>query len=238
AANYGTGNVVVLPVTAGDFGEVSSEIQHGGRGPNESRQEGPHAHCALFTRDNRFVVAADLGIDRILVYGFDEVGGRLTYQTWVATLPGAGPRHVAFHPNAPVMFGVNELDNALVAYDFDRNTGELRVRQAVSTVPPEAGESTAAGIQVSASGRHVYVSNRGDDSIAVFGFEDGTLARTAVRSCGGVWPRSIALTSEHLLVANRRSNEVVALPLTENGSDLGDPVASVTIEEPAHVLIG
>ncbi|NNF70092.1 MAG: lactonase family protein, partial [Acidimicrobiia bacterium] len=128
AANYGTGNVVVLPVTAGDFGEVSSEVQHGGRGPNESRQEGPHAHCALFSPGGRFVVAADLGIDRILVYGFDEVGGRLTYQTGVATLPGAGPRHVAFHPNAPVMFGVNELDNALVVYDFDRDTGGLRVR--------------------------------------------------------------------------------------------------------------
>jgi len=232
-SNYGSGTVGVLPIlTDGMLGEMTDLIQQHGSGPDPERQEGPHAHSATFAPEHRFVVVADLGIDALLVYEFDPSAGRLHTHTHTATRPGAGPRHMAFHPNGQHVYVANELDNTVAVYDYDAANGSLRERQIVDTLPPSMPESIVADIHVSPSGDRVYVSNRGHDSVAVFAVEaDGRLARVAIRSCGGRWPRNFAIEpcNRFLLVANQQSDEVVVLPVRGDSEALGAPVASVAL---------
>ncbi len=239
-SNYGTGSVVVLPIHAdGSLGDVTSHLQHDGRGPHPERQEGPHAHAAIFTPDGRFVIAADLGIDRLLVSAFDPDAGTLRPHGEVATRPGAGPRHLAFHPSGSHLLVVNELDNTVTLYDWDGTGGRLREVSTLPTLEPGAPENLAADIRVAPDGRHLYVSNRGDDSIAVFAFERHRLMRLAVRPCGGAWPRGLSLTpgASHLLAANQHTGEVSVLPVLADGADVGGPVARARIPRPTCVAL-
>jgi 6-phosphogluconolactonase len=232
-SNYGSGTVSVLPILSdGALGEMTDLIQHHGSGPNSERQEGPHAHSATFTPDQRFAIVADLGIDALQVYAFDSAAGRLLAPTRVSTRPGAGPRFKVFHPNGQYVYVAHELDNTVVVYDYDAANGRLRERQIVETLPPSVPESTVADILISPSGDRLYVSNRGHDSISIFEIEeDGRLARLAIRPCGGRCPRNFAFTpsGRFLLVANQESDEVVVLPVLDGEEALGAPVARTTV---------
>ena len=170
-SNYGDGSVTVLPINAdGSLGTSSDFVKHSGHGPHPN-QDGPHAHSATFSLDGRIAYVADLGLDKLMAYRLD--GGKLVAHTipFVSLASGAGPRHFDFHPDAAEHVGyvINELDSTLVVVDYDAATGELRPKQTLPTLPEDfGGTSYCADVHVHPSGKFVYGSNRGHDSIAIF----------------------------------------------------------------------
>ena len=219
-ANYGGGSVALLPIEANGALEPAHVVQHSGTGPNAERQEAPHAHCIIPDPSNRFALAADLGADRVFVYRLDLDGKALRPIEGgrgggtAVMRPGAGPRHLAFHPTLPLVFVANELDSTVATLRFDKERGALAVQDARSTLPAGwTGTNYPADIHVVSSGRTVYVSNRGHNSIAVFSVaaSTGALALEQVIATEGDWPRNFALhpTGRWLLVANQRSDSVI-----------------------------
>ncbi|CAN5816604.1 6-phosphogluconolactonase [soil metagenome] len=215
-ANYVSGTVATLPIDeTGALNHASQVVQHVGKGPVTARQEHAHAHCIVPHPSNRFVLAADLGVDRVLVYRFDEQTGALQHyaQGDAVLSPGTGPRHLAFHPTLPLVFVSGELNSTVTALHCDPQTGALRVVQTLSTLPASfKGENFPADIHVAPAGRTLYVSNRGHDSVAVFSIgAKGALALQQVISTGGNWPRNFTIdpTGRWLLVANQKSGSVV-----------------------------
>jgi 6-phosphogluconolactonase len=218
-ANYAGGNTALLPIQpTGALAPAASVVQHHGEGPNAERQEAPHAHCILPDPSNCFALAADLGADRVFVYRLDLEGKALRHIEGgdAVMRPGAGPRHIAFHPTLPLVFVANELDSTLATLRFDSGRGTLSPQGTRSTVPAGwtgGGTNYPADIHVAASGRTLYVSNRGHNSIAVFSVaaSTGVLALEQVVSTEGDWPRNFSLdsTGRWLLVANQRSDSVV-----------------------------
>ncbi len=238
-SNYGSGSAAVLPIGPdGALGEPADRVQHRGRGVNPARQESPHAHSTILTPDNRFAVVADLGIDRLAVYRFDAKTGRLSPRGETRARAGAGPRHMAFHPDGRRLYVANELDSTVTAYEYDSASGSLREVQTVDTLPPGAPENTAADIHITASGGHLFVSNRGHNSIAVFAVErDGLLTTARHYDCGGNWPRNFTLAAgeRFLVVANQYSGELSVLPLSESRGEVGAPVARAQVPQAACV---
>jgi 6-phosphogluconolactonase len=216
-ANYAGGNVALLPIQEnGALAPVANVDQHTGKGPNAERQEGPHAHCILPDPSNRFALAADLGADRVFVYRLDLEGKSLGHvESGDARMrPGAGPRHIAFHPTLPLVFVANELDSTVATLRFDALHGALSPQDTISTVPAGwTGTNYPADIHVASTGRTLYVSNRGHNSIAVFSVAEstGALVLDQVVPTEGDWPRNFSLdpSGRWLLVANQRSNSVV-----------------------------
>jgi 6-phosphogluconolactonase len=175
-------------------------------------------------------MVADLGIDTLVVYSFDESTGRLREPTHTSTRSGAGPRFKSFHPSGQHVYVDNELDNTVAVYEYDAESGTLRELQIIETLPPDAPESKIAGIQISPAGDRLYVSNRGHDSICIFEIGvDGLLTLLSIRPCGGRTPRHIAISpsGRFLLVANQESDEVVVLPVLDGVDGLGDPVSRI-----------
>lgn len=232
-ANYGTGSMSVLPLlTDGSLGEMSDHVQHSGKGPNQQRQEGPHAHSTTLTPDNKYAIVADLGLDQLVVYAFDATNGKLQEHARVGTRPGAGPRHLAFHPNGRVVYVANELANTVAVYEYDARGGALTERQTLDTIPPDAPEDTVGDIHVSENGDRVYVSNRGHDSIAVFTADGaGALTRAAVVSSGGKTPRNFALApgGKFIIVANQESGTVNVMPLRNGNDEIGGVMQSASV---------
>ena len=237
--NYASGSVGVLPIGEdGALGVQTTLIQHHGRGPHPDRQEGPHAHSSVFAPDGRFVIVADLGSDALVVYAFDPSTGGLQVHAQTATRPGAGPRHMAFHPRGQALYVANELDNTVAVYDYAAAGAPLHERQTLDTVPPGAPESTVADLHLTPAGDRVYVSNRGHDSIAVFDIAaDGLLSAVAIVPCGGRWPRNFALApgERWLLVANQYSDALTVLPLLQGPAPIGAPAAQVPVPGAACV---
>ena len=233
ATNYGTGTAAIYPLQPdGSLGEMTDFVQHHGTGPNAARQERPHAHSSIFTPDNRFAIIADLGIDQLVIYEFESSTGKLLLRSSVNTTPGAGPRHLAFHPNGKWMYAANELNCTITKYDYDAANGTLIERHSLSTLPVDSPENIVADIHVSANGERVYISNRGHNSIAVYDIgPDGNLTLVKIPTCGGNWPRNFALSpsGQFLLVANQYSNEVCVLPIREGLEALGAPAARVGV---------
>ncbi|MCK7577588.1 MAG: lactonase family protein [Chromatiales bacterium] len=174
-ANYNGGNVAVFPIgNDGRLGRHSAFVQDAGSSVNPERQAGPHAHSIQVTPDNRFAIAADLGLDKLLVYRFDANTGSLTPGSpgFVEVDPGAGPRHVAFAPSGKFVYVVNEMASTVTVFAYQPGPGTLHRIQTIPTLPKNfSGKNTAAEIVVDAKGRFLYVSNRGHDSIAVFGID-------------------------------------------------------------------
>lgn len=234
-ANYGGGSVASLPIEAdGRLAPAGSVIQHRGSGPNRQRQQGPHAHSINVDPTGRFALAADLGCDKVFVYRLDAAAGRLTSHDppAVELAPGAGPRHLAFHPNGRFAYVINELDSTVTTLAYDAAAGRLKVVASVSTLPPSfSGTNTTADVHVHPSGKFLYGSNRGHDSIAVFAIaDDGTLRPLAHESTRGRTPRNFALdpTGQYLLAANQDSDTVVVFRIdTQTGllTLVGQPVA-------------
>ncbi|MBI5876613.1 MAG: lactonase family protein [Chloroflexi bacterium] len=226
-SNYGTGSAAVLPVQAdGSLGAMSAHVQHSGHGPNASRQAGPHAHSAIVSPDNRFVIVADLGIDRLMIYRFDADSGSLASHGEMAARSGAGPRHMAFHPGGRVLYVANELGSTLGVYTYDPADGTLKEIQNLDTLPANAPENIVAHVAI--NGQRVVVSNRGHNSLAVFEMSaDGLLNRAAIADCGGNWPRNFAFApgGQFVLVANQYSGEICVLPVSNGPPVIGEPVA-------------
>lgn len=221
-ANYVGGNIAVLPIEDGAIGRATHVVQHAGKGPNAERQERPHAHCIVTDPSNRYALAVDLGVDRVLVYRLGDDGRLQHVADGDAVLaPGAGPRHIAFHPTLPLVYVANELNSTVGTFRFDAVRGAMSAVETISTLPAGwTGTNYPADIHMASSGRHLYLSNRGHNSIAVYAAAEGTgaLSLTQHLSTEGDWPRNFSLdpSGNWLLVANQRSGSVVVLRRDQN----------------------
>lgn len=239
-ANYGAGSLAVLPVEKdGSLKPATAVIQHKGSSVNPKRQQGPHAHSVNLSPDNRFAIVADLGLDQVFVYRFHPADHMLVPNAppSVAARPGAGPRHFAFHPNGRWAYVINELDSTVVALAWDADKGVLKPLQTISTLPDGfKGDSTTAEVQVHPSGKWVYGSNRGADTIRVFAVDaSGKLSVVADTPTGGKTPRNFGIdpSGKVLIAANQASDNLAPFRidaatgrLTPTGQtvDTGNPV--------------
>ncbi len=214
-ANYSSGSVAVIPVaTDGRLGEPSCVIQHTGQG-GTPRQKGPHAHCVTLDAANTFAFVCDLGLDKIMAYRLDAARGQLTpaEPAFAMLKPGSGPRHMAFRPDGKFAYVVNELNSTVTTFAYAAATGKLTEIRTDSTLPPGFdGKNTCAEVAVHPSGKWLYGSNRGRDSIAIFAIDakKGTLTSVGDEATGGNQPRHFALdpSAKMLAVANQGSNSV------------------------------
>jgi len=221
-ANYGGGSVASIPVSSdGKLAEPATFVQHTGSSVNKGRQGEPHAHSINVSPDNKFAFAADLGLDKILIYKLDPEKGTMTANdpAFVEIPPGSGPRHFAFHPSGKYAYVCGEITSTVHAMAYDAAKGELKVIQSLSTLPePVKGNSTAE-CQVHPSGKFVYVSNRGHNSIAVFQVDEATGKLTAAGHApsGGKTPRNFGVdpSGKILIAANQDSDNVVVFKIDE-----------------------
>jgi 6-phosphogluconolactonase len=225
-ANYMGGNAAVFPVRAdGGLDPASAVVQHAGSGVNPRRQEGPHAHSTTLDPTNTFAFVADLGIDKVMVYQLDLETGTLPPHTqpWVEVEAGAGPRHMAFHPNGRYAYLITEMGNTIIAFAYDATQGTLGALQTVPALPEDFdGQSTCADIHVAPSGKFLYGSNRGHDSIVIYAVDPDTGLLTYVghESTLGKTPRNFAIdpTGTYLFAANQDSDTIVTFRVdTETG---------------------
>ncbi|HEY6331241.1 MAG TPA: lactonase family protein [Blastocatellia bacterium] len=243
AANYTGGSVVVLPVLPnGSLGAATDFVQHKGSSVNRERQEGPHAHCVAIDRDNRFVLVADLGLDKIMIYRLNIREGKLVPNDppSVDVKPGSGPRHIVFHPNGNYLYSVNELDSTVMVFAWDRQRGALIRRQTVATLPAGfSGSNTGAEIELTPSGRYLYASNRGHDSLAIFSVDgqDGSLNYVADQATLGKTPRSFGIDPDgkFLMAANQGTDSLVTFQINSATGKL-DP-GGQTVQVPSPVCV-
>lgn len=226
-ANYGGGSVATLPIKAdGSLGEASDFVQHTGVGATK-RQDKPHAHCIVLDATGHRAFVADLGLDKVMINSFDAKTGKLTpsAQPFAATKPGAGPRHFTFHPRGQFAYVINELDSTLTAFSYDKARGTLQELQTISTLPADfKGDNYCADVHVHPSGKFIYGSNRGHDSIVAFAIDErtGKLSDIAHESTQGKWPRNFAVdpSGKYLLVANQNSDSVVTFEIDQQNGRL------------------
>ena len=243
-ANYGSGSVAVLPIQPdGRLGEATAFIQHKGSSADPKRQQGPHAHCILPSPNNRFVLAADLGLDQVLVYRFDAAKGTLMPNDppFAKVAPGAGARHFAFHPNGRYVYVVNEMGNTVTTFSYQSNKGALTELQTVPTLPKDfTGRSSTAEIAVDRAGKFVYASNRGHDSIAVFAIDSkkGTLTPVEIVPSQGKTPRSFAIdpTGQYLFATNQDSHNVALFRIDASSGRL-TPAGQVIEDAPEPTVV-
>ena len=237
-ANYVGGNVAVFPISDdGALAPRSCLINHVGTGPDMRRQEQPHAHSINLSADNRFAYAADLGIDRVMIYRFDDQAGRLVPSAAdsVAIPAGGGPRHFSIHPSGRMAYTNNELTCEVTAFSRDRATGSLTAIQQISTLPPNfEGRKSTAECLVHPNGRLLYVSNRGHDSIAAYAInqENGKLTVIEIEKTGGQEPRNFVIdpTGQWLLAENQNSDTVVVMEI--------DPTTGALTRTPGTISVG
>jgi 6-phosphogluconolactonase len=238
AANYGGGNVVIYPVRAdGSLGAASDVAQHTGKGGDPRRQGEPHAHCIMLDQSGRYAFAPDLGIDKVMIYRIDAKNGKFIPNGFAATKPGAGPRHFDFHPSGKFAYVINELDSTMTAFAYDKAKGALQELQTVSTLPSGfSGTSYCADVHVHPSGRFVYGSNRGHDSIVAFAIDQNTgkLSLIGHESTGGKWPRNFGVdpTGAFLLVANQNTDNVVTFRIDQQSGKLAPTGQTTEIPTP------
>jgi 6-phosphogluconolactonase len=233
-ANYGSGSIASLPVNDdGSLNKAATAIQHEGSSVNQQRQAGPHAHSINVSADNRFAIAADLGLDKLLIYKLDAAKGTLAANdpAFTKTPAGGGPRHFAFHPNGRFAYNCNEITSSVTAHAWDAQKGSLNEIQTISTLPePTQGNSTAE-IQVHPSGKFVYCSNRGHDSLAIFTVDEKTGQLTAAghQKTLGRTPRNFGIdpTGRYVVACNQNTDNVAVFQVDQSTgklSQVGDPV--------------
>ena len=245
-ANYGNGSIAALPIRAdGTLDQPSATIQHQGSSVNRQRQTGPHAHFITTDVANRFAFCCDLGLDKVLIYRLDlnRVSLVPNDPPSVSVKPGAGPRHLAFHPNGRFAYVINEMGSTLTAFVYDPDRGKLTELQTVST-PPQTfnGPNSCAEVQLHPSGNFVYASNRGHDSIAIFGIasKTGKLTPLGHEPTQGKTPRHFGLAPDGkwLLAENQDSDTIMVfrvdagsgkLILTEQPIPAPSPVCLVFV---------
>jgi 6-phosphogluconolactonase len=243
-ASYGSGEIAALPI--GDDGRLkpaSAHVKHEGKSVNTARQDKPHAHSIKLDPSGRYALAADLGTDRIYVYKFNDKDGSLTPNDPPAGIanPGGGPRHFAFHPSGKFVYVINEMGMTVTAYSWDPKTGEMQPLDTVSTLPPGVSGShlSTAEVVVHPSGKFLYGSNRGHDSIAIFSIDPATgkLTPQGQVPTGGRTPRNFNVdpTGKWLLAANQGSGTIHVFRIDEETGKL-TPNGEV-IEVPTPVCV-
>ncbi len=242
-ANYKSGSVASFPIREdGSLGNAASFFQHTGSSVNE-RQQGPHAHSADFSADGRLAFFSDLGLDQVKIYRADPQAATLSPgdPAHVAVEPGSGPRHFSQHPSGRFAYGVNELGSTISVYSLDGEAGVLEVIQTVTTLPSGfSGSNTTAEIYVHPSGKFVYASNRGHDSIAIFAIDSqsGHLESLGHVSTGGSNPRNFSFdrTGRFLMAANQSSDNVVVFSLDPDSGALTPIGLEFGVDAPVCLL--
>jgi 6-phosphogluconolactonase len=240
--NYLGGSLAVFPVREnGSLGAFTDHIRHKGSSVNTTRQESPHVHCTLVTPDNKYLMVADLGIDQVLTYPIlhtDKTLSEIPKAVFNAS-PGAGPRHVTFHPNGKFAYLVNELDGTVVAFRY--TDGTLDPVQSITTLPDDYdGAISGADIHVSPDGRFLYASNRQDlNTIAIYSVNEQTGKLTYIdqQPSGGVHPRNFTIdpTGKFLLVANRDTDNVVVFRRDKETGRLTSTGSEVELSMPVYL---
>ena len=234
-ANYASGSVASLPVKEdGMLGEAATFVQHTGSSIDSERQKGPNAHSIVISPDNRFALAADLGIDKILVYQLDAATAKLTpneAQPFARMQPGSGPRHITFHPNGRHVYVINELANTVTCFDYTPASGTLIERQTLTTLPTGfTGKSYTADLKITPDGKFLYGTNRGHDSIASYRIgDDGRLTLLSIDPSLGKGPQNLLITPDGrwLLCANMPGNSVIVFRIDSTSGKItasGTPV--------------
>ena len=230
------------PLEGGRLGEPSAFVQHKGHSVNPARQKRPHAHCIRVSPDNRFALAADLGLDKLLVYKFDASSGTLTPNDppSASVKPGLGPRHFVFSPNGKFVYVISEIGSAITAFSYDEAAGTLKPLQTISTLPKDyKGENNDAEVQIAPSGKFLYGSNRGADSIAVFAIDpdQGTLTPIEYVPTGGKEPRNFEIgpTGKYLFAANQNSDDITLFRIDPETGKLTPTGTVVHVGSPVSV---
>ena len=244
-ANFMSGSVCVLPIREdGSLGDATDVIQHRGSSVHAIRQSGPHAHAVTLDDTGHYVFVPDLGTDKLMIYTFDANRGKLepNEEPWVDVTAGAGPRQLVMHPRGGYAYLINELDSTMTAFRYDRDRGILREIQTLSTLPDDfEGASTCAEVQISPSGKFLYGSNRGHDSIVICAIDqmDGKLKCIGYTSTQGKTPRHFTVGSdgEFLIVANQDTDNIVTFRLDPTSGELIATGYAVDVPTPTCVKI-
>jgi 6-phosphogluconolactonase len=237
-ANYNSGTVAMLPIQSdGQLGPATDVVQHSGSGADPQRQTYPHAHCIQPDPTNRFAIATDLGADKLFIYRMDLENGKLNKHAEVNVQPGAGPRHVTFHPNGQYMYLLNELNATVIAYRY-HSTGNLEEIQTITTLPENyKGENLCADLHI--HGKYLYASNRGHDSIVCFFIDENTgqLVHRKHISTEGKEPRNFAIdpSGTFLLVANQDTHNVITFRIDAESGQLSGTGHQVNVPMPVCV---
>lgn len=242
-ANYTGGSISLHPVLSdGSLGEISDWRQlQGVLGPNHARQETPHAHSIDFDPSGNYLLAADLGLDRIFIYRLERTQGKFLIHGEISLPPGAGPRHFTFTSNGRCLFVANELGSSVSILDWDLEKGKAEMVETVSTLPPDfSGENIVADIHLSQDETFLYVSNRGHDSLAIFrvwGNRVPKLLPVMYASIQGSWPRNFSIdpTGRFILVANQYSDNVVLFHRDRETGEIQPAGFSVEVNSPVCI---
>ncbi len=244
-ANYSSGTVALLPInTDGALGSlIDLPALTGKLGPHRTEQASAHPHDILFDPRGRFIVVPDKGLDAVFVFRIDAAAGKLVAAEppSIASRPGAGPRHVAFHPSKPYAYVINELDSTITTFRFDGERGELKPLQVITTLPPAfTGNSTTSEIAVAPSGRFVYGSNRGHDSLAIFAVDEatGVLSPVGWEPTQGKTPRFFGLepSGTFLYAANQDSDTIVTFRVDQASGKLTPTGQVVKTGSPSSIV--
>lgn len=219
SVNYSGGNVNVFELKEdGTIGEMTDSVQHEGTGPNRERQDAAHPHSVIQVPGKELFAVSDLGTDTIYFYRLDMQNGKLKLDHAFDAEPGSGPRHLAFHPELPLLYSLGELDSTMTVFSIEQESG-VGQTQRVSLLPTAfEGENTAAEVAVSKDGKFLYASNRGHDSIVSFEIdESGKLHSPEFTSSGGAGPRHFSLVpgGGWLIAANEKSDSLTVLKLED-----------------------
>ena len=241
-ANYTSGTVAMFPLDTDtrDLSPAAEVIQHSGSSIHPERQTAPHAHCILPDPGNRFAIAVDLGLDKLLVYEMNLELGKLSEHNEVNVHAGAGPRHLIFHPNGQYAYLINELNATLIGYRYHSASGSFEELQTVPALPGDfAGENLCADVHITPDGKYLYASNRGHDSLACFFIDQATglltyRHHTATR---GREPRNFAIdpSGTFLLAANQNSHTIVTFRIDPQSGGLSSTGAETVVSMPVCV---
>ena len=242
-SNYGGGSLAVLPIKAdGTLGEATDSVRDAGSGPNAQRQEKPHVHSATLAPDNRFVYVADLSTDKLNIFDVDVKASKVKpAQTPFASVkPGSGPRHFTFHPNGKYAYLVEELTSTVAVFSRNAKTGALTLlTDNVKTLPDDfTGQNTSADIHVDPSGKFLYQSNRGHNSLAIFAIgNDGKLTKVGNQPTEGKTPRNFLIDpkGDYVFVAHQDSDNITIFKRDQKTGELTFTGQSVKV--PAAVCI-
>lgn len=243
AGNYTSGNFSLFPLNEnGSIGMIKNNVQHFGKSINAERQQGPHVHGTFLTKDNKFLLVPDLGIDKVMIYRFNETTGELTEakEPYIQVQAGAGPRHIAFDPLQKHVYLTEELGGNVAAFSFDEE-GKMKLLQTISAVPENfKGSAGSADIHVSPDGKYLYSSNRGEsNTIAIFSIDPATGILTSIghQSTLGIMPRNFNFdpTGNFLLVANQESDNIVIFKIDHKTGLLTDTGKRIEIPSPVCI---
>jgi len=244
-ANYSGGSFSITPLAEdGSLHTDKKVIQHEGKGINKQRQEKAHVHQTVLTDDNRHLLVADLGIDKLMVYDFDAATGQASANATgsISVTAGSGPRHIAIHPSGKYVYLTEELSGTVGAFSFDNTTGKLKLLQTISAVPEDyKGSLSSADIHVSPDGKFLYASNRGElNNLVIYKIDDtsGVLSVAGFQSTLGVKPRNFSFdpTGHFLLVANQDSDNVSVFSVNHETGLLTDTGKTILVPNPVCLV--